>query len=542
MESKPSPANLSSMWPDGGVMTRGTFLKGIGALGGAVALGACGSTSGGTSANAKTPKQGGTVTMALGNSFSSFNPALAIQIGSIAAVRHVFEPLVLYRQGHRPEDVSFVPWMIEAFPTQVAPQTFHATLRSGLIFQDGSPVTPADVAFSYEFMKDPKNGSLLGPLLSPIASVKTQGDKIVFKLDHDFSSFNEFLSFTYIMPEKTFHKMGAAAFAQHPVGSGPYRFAALVPNAQVTLKRFPGYVGKFRPRLDTIIFQYVQQDATREVQLRGGSIQIADQVPFRDYTGLSKTSGITAASVPSGGYPVVEFNDYNGPFADVRMRQAFMYAIDKQAIVDRVFQGQATVADSTLPPWHPYYVRPQTVYEHDPERAKALMAAAGHSSGVSFQLQVSTIPWIQEMGTLVASQLQAVGMQPSIYLHELESGYNRLIAHQTNAFLSYGVPSAFGEDPDLYFRLFYYGSSQTIWPWTGPWPKKFDKVVDEGLAGGTTAIRKAKYAEAMEILAQQVPGAVPIVHFNNDGAWSTSVGGYYPSPGFVPDLSGAYRT
>jgi len=230
-----------------------------------------------TSSGAKKTNQNGkqqaagpqVVNFGLANAFAGFNPALAPQVASLTVIHHVFEPLVRYDQFTN----TLNPWMFQALPTKTSGATYEATLLPGLTFHDGSPVTADDVVFTMEYMKDPKNGAFLGAFLNPIKSVSSQGsDKVVFNLEQDFAAFPATLSVVYVMPQKVFNAVGNDAFTAKPVGSGPYSFGPTTPGTKVQLDRYKAYKGRFKPTLDTIIFNYIVDDSTREVQLLSGQI------------------------------------------------------------------------------------------------------------------------------------------------------------------------------------------------------------------------------------------------------------------------------
>ena len=335
------------------------------------------------------------VTFGLANAFAGFNPATAVQVASLTIAHHVFEPLVRYDQFTN----TLSPWLLEAFPQKVGTNTYQAKVLRGLTFHDGTPVQPSDVVFTIKYMKDPKNGAALGAFLDQVNDVTASGDTIVFHLAHEFAAFNSLLSVVYVMPEKAFTTMGNDKFSTHPVGSGPYSFTASQPGVSVTLERYKAYKGRFKPKLDKITFNYVVDDSTREIQLVSNQLTIIDTVPFRDFSTLSGRPGIKTGYTQGDRHLVLETNHTAGVMSDVRVRQALMYAMDRDAIINSVFLGKyGKVADSLLPQSNPFYVQPSTVYRPNIAKAKQLLTAAGHPNGVDFELLLSTIPYITSVG------------------------------------------------------------------------------------------------------------------------------------------------
>jgi peptide/nickel transport system substrate-binding protein len=507
--------------------TGGALVVSAGAIG--PLLAACGSSSSSTA----TPQQ--VATFGLANAFAGFNPATAVQVASLTITHHVFEPLVRYDQFTN----TLSPWLLRAFPEKVGTNTYQAKLLTGLTFHDGTPVRPSDVVFTINYMKDPKNGAALGAFLNQVESVTASGDAIVFHLAHEFAAFNSLLSVVYVMPEKAFTTLGNDKFTARPVGSGPYSFAATQPGVSVVLDRYKTYKGRFKPKLDKITFNYVVDDSTREVELLSNQLSIIDTVPFRDFSTLGGRPGIKTGSTQGDRHLVLETNHTAGVMSDVRVRQALLYAMDRQAIIESVFLGKyAKIADSLLPQSNPFYVQPPTIYRPDPEKARQLLAEAGHPNGVDFELLLSTIPYITSVGQLLQQQWAKAGLRAKIHLTETEAGYGIVATKKYDTYLAYGVEYAFGTDPDIIYRIFDYGANRTgFYGSNSPQEQQYDKDVDQGQLAPTDATRKAAYARAQEIMSQTIMNNFPLIFVANLGAWQKPVTGYRPGPGDIPDLT-----
>lgn len=476
------------------------------------------------------------VEFGLANAFAGFNPALAPQVASLTIIHHVFEPLIRYDQFTN----TLNPWMFQSLPTKTGATTYEATLLPGLTFHDGSPVTAEDVVFTIEYMKDPKNGAFLGAFLNPIKTISSQGtDKVVFDLQQDFAAFPATLSVVYVMPQKIFNAVGNDAFTAKPVGSGPYSFGPTTPGSKVQLDRYKPYKGRFKPTLDKIVFDYIVDDSTREVQILSGQLDIIDTVPYRDFGLLEKNAKLSTGATLGDRHLVLETNHTAAPFSDVRMRQALLYAMDRQAIIDAVLLGKyGQIADSLLPQSHPFYVEPQTIYRPDPAKASSLMAAAGHPKGVDFELLLSTIPWISQIGTILKEQWAKVGLNATIRLTETEAGYGVVASKKFDLYLAYGVEYALGQDADVIYRVFNYGPNRVgFYGADSPEEHQYDAFVDKGLLAASDVDRKQNYASAQEIMSSFVMNNFPLVFAANLGAWRKGVTGYKPGPGDIPDLT-----
>jgi peptide/nickel transport system substrate-binding protein len=493
-------------------------------------LAACSGSKGGGSTGATGAQE---IEFGLANAFAGFNPALAPQVASLTIIRHVFEPLVRYDEFEN----ALSPWMLQDFP-QKNGSVYEAALLPGLKFHDGSPVSPSDVAFTFEYMKDPKNGAFLGAFLAPIDKVETQGDKIQFTLTQDFAAFNALLSVITVIPEKIFSAQGNDAFSAKPVGSGPYSFGPTTPGSKVELDRYKGYKGRFKPTLDKIVFNYIVDDSTREVEILSNQLDVIDTVPYRDFDTLGKNASIETGSTLGDRHLVMETNHTATPFSDVRVRQALMYAMDRQAIIDSVFLGKyGAICDSLLPPDNPFFVQPSTTYRPDPERAKSLLREAGYPNGVDFQLLLSTIPYITQCGQLMKEQWEKAGLRATIRLTETEAGYGIVATKKYDVYVAYGVEYAFGTDPDIIYRIFLYGPNRVgFYGSNTPEEQQYDKFVDQGLLAATDDERKQAYGSAQNIVSETVTNNFPLIFAANLGAWRKGITGYRPGPGDIPNL------
>lgn len=518
-----SPITRRELLKRGGLLAAGSTIA-------APLLAACTS---GAKTNKNVAQQ---VEFGLANAFAGFNPALAPQVASLTVIHHVFEPLVRYDQFKN----VLQPWMFQDFPTKTATDTFEATLLPGLTFHDGSPVTAADVVFTLEYMKDPKNGAFLGAFLNQIESVSTQGDdKVVFKLSQEYSAFSSLLSVAYVMPEKIFNSVGNDAFTAKPVGSGPYSFGATTPGTKVELDQYKAYKGRFKPLLDKIVWSYIVDDSTREVQLLSGQLDVIDTVPYRDFDLIGKNKALKTGFTVGDRHLVLETNHTKKPFSDVRVRQALIYAMDRQAAIDSVLLGKyGAIADSLLPPSHPFYVEPATTYRPDPAKAKSLLAEAGYPDGLDFELLLSTIPYITQIGELFKEQWAKAGLRATIRLTETEAGYGIVATKDFDTYLAYGVEYALGTDADVIYRVFDYGPNRVgFYGADSPQEREYDSWVDKGLLAATDDERKQNYAKAQEIMSSFVMNNFPVLFAANLGAWRSGIAGYTPGPGDIPDLT-----
>lgn len=281
-------------------------------------------------------------------------------------------------------------------------KTLTLTLRSGIKFADGSPITAADVKWSLDRARNPDNGAWNG-LISSIDSITTSGSTVTLNLKRPDPSLPSALATfnTGIMPQKLFAAAPGAndaakakAFAEKPVGSGPFVLSEWKRGSYMVLKRNPYYwkLGddkKPLPYLDTLRFEIIPDDSTRILKLQAGEIQGAEFIPLSRVAELRADPKLNMVLFPSTKVNDIIMNNRPklkdgtaNPLSDVRVRQALNYAVNRDALIQLVTFGTGKPMKSFMSSGTPLYDPTQKGFTYDPEKAKALLKAAGYASGL----------------------------------------------------------------------------------------------------------------------------------------------------------------
>ncbi len=154
----------------------------------------------------------------------------------------------------------------------------------------------------------------------------------------------------------------------------------------VTFKRNPNYWQKGKPYLDSVTWTYVTDDNTRELQLRGGQIQVDEFPPFNSINKLKSTSGVTMNLFPSTRTDYLEMNESYPPLADVHVRRAISLAIDRKGIIKTLLSGYGTPANSFMPPQVPFYDPKSPGLQYNMAQAKAELAKSKFAKGFTVQI------------------------------------------------------------------------------------------------------------------------------------------------------------
>lgn len=313
--------------------------------------------------------------------------------------------------------------------------TVTLTLRSGTKFSDGSPITAEDVKWSLDRARNPKNG-IWNFLDSSISAVEIKDPQtIVLKLAHPDPAILPALTVfnTAIMPEKLFEAAPGAteadkakAFAEHPVGSGPFILKSWTRGSEMKLVRNPNYWrmgadGKALPYLDGINFELIPDDATRILKLKSGGLDGAEFIPYDRVDELKHTSGIDMVLFPSTRvfYGMLNVRSKladgtDNPLSNAKVREALNAAVDKNAIIAIVTHGVGTPMSSFMSSATPYHTGSGAMFPYDLAKAKQLMSEAGFAKGFTFTClviagnedQISTATALQQMWSQIGVTLK----------------------------------------------------------------------------------------------------------------------------------------
>jgi len=467
----------------------------------------------------------GTLAWATEEPARNFDPAGAADIGSLVGIEHIFEGLTRINARGVAE-----PWLITANPRRVGARQVSVELRSGLAFHDGSPLTAADVVFTYQRHMNPKTASIHGPGLAAVQSVRADGNRrVIFTLKRYTDYFPLTLSLIKIFSAAGVRSDGAAKHFLKPLGSGVFEVAELRPQVSYRLVRAENYNGRQpAPFLDEVTSTAALSGPSRVARLRSGAFDVIDHVPISDIASLGRVQGIELREAIGSAQVNMEFEHSKPPFNDVRVRQAFMYALDRPAISKLVFRGRARLAHSMLALNNPYYIEPKTKYPHNPGRARNLLAQAGHSDGLDFEMLVkSDTVFVPQVAQVMQQQLQEVGLRPKLRLVTGGGGYSLALEGKYQCFLSYYNIGLFSDIVDYYYRFAQYGANgEAYYRWKDRFAKRFVALVDAAYVSTSFQQRRRRYGQAQELLNQQLPGAVPILYVPVVSAWRDEVKGF----------------
>src|SRR6202049_1450366 len=269
----------------------------------------------------------------------------------------------------------------------VAPTVWEFKLRRGVAFSNGDPFTSADVKFSVEKILDPAYKSQQVPRVDTIARVETPDAFTVLFVTNPPTPLPPAITRPiFIADAKYWQEHGDAYVADHPVGTGPYTLRSWHRDDALELEATPHYGGG-APAIGHVIFKPIPEAATRVSALRTGAADLITNVPFQYATLLEGGTATRMTSARSVRVLYIAFNTLQpGPQQNKLVRQALNYAIDVPAIIKAVLGGRAYELGEPVPPNFFGYDSTLVSSQHEPAKAKSLLAKAGYPDGKGLSL------------------------------------------------------------------------------------------------------------------------------------------------------------
>ena len=396
-------------------LTRAELLRraavlGVG-LGAADLLAACGGSSSSTSAtsggatSSATPKAGALrVGIESGGNTETFNPALGVVPIDAARAFNTFDGLIWVGPDNKPQPRLALEWNSNADATQ-----WQIKLRPGVTWHDGKPFTADDVIYTLRGWGSPANyahSSSIGMNLKDLKKVSDTELMVPLSIPNarlmdQFGYFNQMMVQDGSTP-KSFSK---------PIGTGPFKVQSFTPGQRSMSIKNENYWMSGKPYADSLEIISIADPSARLNALKAGQIDIMNGMSFQDAKAEASTPTITILNSPTPTFYTTYMNTQQAPFNDVRVRQAMMWAVNRQELVDSALVGFGTVGNDMAGKGLPLFNTTLPQKEQDIEKAKSLLKAAGHDT-INVSLHTSPIfAGFVESATLMAQQVAPAGIK-----------------------------------------------------------------------------------------------------------------------------------
>jgi len=279
-------------------------------------------------------------------------------------------------------DNEMVPDLAESVEVQPDGLKYTFKLRQGVKFHDGTDFTAADVKYTIDYYKDPANAATIQSSYTGVDTVETPDDYTVVVNMATINAASLVIWATNPIVNAKYHaEVTDATYSTAPIGTGPFKLKEWRASEFTELEAFDDYYGG-RPQVDFLRMEVVPEDAVRKAALdTGDADSSAWPLLVEDSLALEQDPNFKVYRTAPASIKHFPINNERPYFADKRCRQALMYALDRQRIIDDLWNGAAEIAHSNISPSSQYYNSELKQYEFDPEKAKALLDEAGWTVG-----------------------------------------------------------------------------------------------------------------------------------------------------------------
>lgn len=471
-----------------------------------------------------TPVPGGSVVYGMTQDLASLDPHVDTDAGTRDVVFNLYEGLV------KPtSDGGFIPAVASDYIISDDAKTYTFTLRDGITFHDGTPVTIEDVKYSIDRYAEIQGES--SAFSSLVDSVEVQDDKtLVVNLKESYSEFLPMMTIA-IIPQSNEDPAG------NPIGTGPFKYVSYTPGQNLELEKYAGYWQEGVPSLDSVEFKFIADVDTAFVELQAGTIDILKYLTAAQ----AETLGDEDYNIVQGSMNLVHamyLNSAYEPLSKTEVRQALCYAVDRDAINNFIFGGKSHIIGSHMIPAMSKYYEPEaeTVYSYDPEKAKELLADAGYADGFDLEITVpSSYSQHVDSAQIIADELSQVGI--NVTLNQVEWSTWLQDVYKGGNFQATVIGFDGTLAPSDWLKKYVTDDAKNFMHYSNT---EYDDVFNTAYTTVDDDVKVENYKKAQMILAEDA-AAVYIEDPANLVAVSKKFGGYTFYPTAAEDMSLLYQ-
>jgi peptide/nickel transport system substrate-binding protein len=393
-------------------------------------------------------------------------------------------------------DAGIIPMLATQAVTAADGLTLTLTIREGVVFHDGTALDAEAVAFNLRRSLE-LPGSNRRSEIAQVTSVAVTGPfEVTLSLSQPFAPLiAQLADRAGMMVSPTAVAAAGENFGAAPVCAGPFRFVERIAQDRIVVERFPDYYDADRIHLDRVVYLPIPDTSVRLANLQSGDLHLIERPAPSDLPIVTADRNLTYDSAPSLGYQGLSINIANPaprdhPLADPRVREALELSLDRNVINQVVFDGAFIPGNQAVPPTSPWYVREWPMLGRDVERARALLAEAGHAR-VAFELMVANNPQGVRIGEVIQVLAGEAGFDVTIRATEFASA---LTLQEQGEFDVFQVGWSGRLDPDG--NIHQYQTCEGTLNETGYCDPETDALLNAARAEADSDARYALYRDA----------------------------------------------
>ncbi|HET8977675.1 MAG TPA: ABC transporter substrate-binding protein [Solirubrobacteraceae bacterium] len=416
-----------------------------------------GSSSASSSGSASgSPVKGGTLTIAAQTPATAMNPMIVDDGGGLCMLAQTGEFLTF--------DNNMLLQLQPMLATKWSPNhdgsVWTFTLRQGVKFHNGQPLTADDVVYTFQQLSDPKNASnalsTFTGVLSPSGVRKVDSSTVAFHLEAPNGSFPYIVSSdnynAIIVPKGTDFGKWQSTF----IGTGPFKLSSYTQNVGANFVANPDYWGP-KPYLDGTQFKFYDSQTPQILAIQGGTVDVVAQFVPGGAEAILNSPSYKIIKLKSSNHRELSMRCDQPPFTDPRVRQAIALTLNRPAMVTALLHGLGSVGNDT--PFAPMFTSTNTSVPQrtqDIAKAKQLMAAAGHPHGFNVTMAADIYEEISQLATVIKQATVPIGVNIKLNVETQSAYYGKAVfgnsdwLDATMSLVNYGdrgVPNVFLNAP-----------------------------------------------------------------------------------------------
>jgi peptide/nickel transport system substrate-binding protein len=400
-----------------------------------------------------------------------------------------------------------VPWLAERWHT-TDNRNYTFFLKRGVRFHNGREVKAADVKYVFERAMNPETKHPYPGYYAAIGDIIVKDD---YTITFSLKSLNaNFLLNLARQGSVIYPREAVDTLKSEPMGTGPFKLAEWVRGDRIVLTRNTDYHVKGLPRLDRVVFRFIPDPNATLAALKAGDVDVSlFGLGPEHVQELQKDARFQVIVGDTTNDVILAMNNTRKPYADVRVRRAITYAIDKPEVLKGAMFGMGKILGSNVDPLNPYFVDVSGLMPYDPAKAKKLLAEAGYPNGFETVLKVAPqYYYTVRTGEVIADELKKVGVNVRIEQIEWSQWLDRVFCR----------PAAGCKEPDYDLTIIGHAEAWDIANYANPKyyfrydSPEFQKLFNESEVTLDDKARRALYVTMQKKLVEDAPAVWLYMH------------------------------
>ena len=471
---------------------------------------------------ADSPEQ--SIVIAIPTDPDGFHPHQAVAAASGEIAFNIYEGLV-----KAAPDGDTIPALATEWSISDDGLSYTFTIREGVKFHNGRELTPQDVAYSLNRLRDPQISSKSQDYTG-VLSIQARSKTVEITLAAPDAAFLALLTEfgASIYPSEAEQQL-----ATQPVGTGPFALTSWEPNNQLILTKNEQYWNSQLPMAEQVTLKIIPEPSTAVNNLRTGHVDLIPRLEPDYLHQVENESNLKIIDNPMNLVQLLAINNTRAPFDDIRVRQAVNYAVNREQIIQGAAWGRGNAVGSNLSPaMDAWYTDLTGYYPYNQAKARQLLADAGYPDGFEAIIHLpAPYPLHRSAGEIIADQLEQVGIELKIEVIEWGAWLEQIYANRDFALTVIGFTGKL--DPHTVLNRYLSTSSRNFGSFSS---SEYDDLLMLGLQQTDPAQRQVIYHRLQTILAEEASN-VYIMDPSQLAVMNQDIQGWANYPVYVLDLA-----